>query len=75
MLRSLRFVRKFLNRFRNFKIADLPQKCKGFFSFFGALHEVWLFCPVNLRKFSAFASLTVPKLSFSRESFVRKIKK
>jgi hypothetical protein len=40
----------------------LPQKCKGFFSFFGALHEIWLFCPVNLRKFSAFASLTFPKL-------------
>ena len=35
----------------------------------------WLFCPVNLRKFSAFASLTFPKLFFSRESFVRKIKK
>jgi len=54
---------RFLNRFRNLKIADSSQKCKGFFSFFTFLNEVWLFCSVWSRKFSRFDSLTFPKLA------------
>lgn len=43
-----------LNRFRNLKIADLAQKCKGKFCIFGVSDEVCLMRTFFLRKFGAF---------------------
>jgi len=50
---------KFLNRFRNFKIADLRQKSKRDFTFFGLWQQLCLFCSSPARKFGAFDSLTL----------------